>query len=228
VCDVSVWAEVSRSRAEIVQVWSGLDALICCAGVQPPIGPAMSLEPLDWSNNIRINLDGTYFPIRAYYDLLRGARARAKVICFSGGGATSPRPNFSAYASAKAGVVRLVENLAHEWKGQPIDINAVAPGAIYTKMTEAIIKAGPQKSGEKEYAQASQQKTKGEAPLEKVGGLVDFLLSAASDGISGKLISAPWDPWADLPQYKKELSESDIYTLRRITPKDRGLKWNEK
>ena len=41
----------------------------------------------------------------------------------------------------------------------------------------------------------------------------------------GRLISAIWDDWKILPKYKKKLLSSDIFTLRRITPKDRGFKW---
>jgi NAD(P)-dependent dehydrogenase (short-subunit alcohol dehydrogenase family) len=224
-CDVADWAQVSSLAAEVDRSWTSLDALICCSGVQSPIGPAMTADPLEWSRNIRVNLDGTFYPIRALYPfLLRGA-PRAKVICFSGGGSTSPRPNFSAYAAAKCAVVRLVENLAHEWQEQPVDINAVAPGAIYTKMTEETIAKGPEAAGQKEYASALELKQKGEAPLKKVAGLLDFLLSRGADGISGRLLSAPWDPWAKLDQYKAELKTNDVFTLRRIRPEDRGLKW---
>ena len=52
-----------------------------------------------------------------------------------------------------------------------------------------------------------------------------FLGSAGSDGITGKLISAIWDPWEELDRYKADLEDSDIYTLRRIVPSDRGLDW---
>ena len=49
--------------------------------------------------------------------------------------------------------------------------------------------------------------------------------SAASDGITGKLISALWDPWEKLRDFRAELEGSDIYTLRRIVPEDRGKKF---
>jgi 3-oxoacyl-[acyl-carrier protein] reductase len=53
--------------------------------------------------------------------------------------------------------------------------------------------------------------------------LAVFLGSSASDGISGKLISARWDPWSSLADLKHELAESDVYTLRRIVPADRSF-----
>ena len=61
--------------------------------------------------------------------------------------------------------------------------------------------------------------------LEKVLGLVEMLLSEQGDGISGRLISAPWDPWRNFPALRAELMPTDIFTLRRIVPEDRGKKW---
>ncbi len=225
-CDVADWAAVENCAKKISEQWDSLDALICCAGVQAPIGPAMEIDPRAWRHNLAVNLDGTFFAVRALYPLLKKSAARAKVICFSGGGATSPRPNFAAYGVAKTGVVRLVEMLAAEWAGNPPDINAIAPGAIFTKMTEEVLARGEKLAGQKEFESASKLQRDNSAKLEKVFGLVDFLLSPKSDGISGRLISAPWDPWPNLAARRDELMPSDIYTLRRIVPEDRGKKWN--
>ena len=223
-CDVANWVQVSESAAKITQSWGRLDALICCSGTQAPIGPAMNCDPVAWSQNIRVNLDGTFFTIRAFFALLQRASGRGKVLCFSGGGATSPRPHFSAYGAGKCAVVRLVETLAHEWVNENVDINAIAPGAIYTKMTEQTLASGPGLAGEKEYQQALELKKKGEEPLKLVGGLVDALISSKSNGISGRLLSAPWDAWSNLEKIKDALKKSDVYTLRRIRPEDRNLK----
>ena len=198
-----------------------LDVLVCCAGVQGEAGPTMELDPEEWKRTIAVNLDGTFFAIRAFYPRLRATDRRAKIVCFSGGGATSPRPNFSAYAVAKTGVVRLVENLAAEWNGVPIDINAIAPGAINTAMTEETLAAGPGKVGAEEYAKTLRQKETGGGSMQKVIDLVKFLISPESDGISGRLLAAQWDPFRSLPTDSKVLG--DVFTLRRIVPEDRDL-----
>lgn len=225
-CDVSSFEAVEALRDEVRQTWGSLDGLICCGGVQAPIGPAMKADPLAWSANLRTNLDGTFFVIRAFYDLLSMTREEnAKVLCFSGGGASSPRPNFSAYACAKAAVVRLVENLSVEWRGFPMDINAIAPGAVATGMTQEVLRMGMERAGSNEIAIAGRLLESGAGPMRRVGDLVEYLLSQASNGVSGRLISAPWDPWAELGEKTSELAESDIYTLRRITPEERGKKW---
>jgi len=221
-CDVSDWGQVAAAAGEVSAAWPAADGLIACAGVQGAVGPAVSLDPLQWSATVRANLDGTYYAIRAFHELLRRAPRRARIVCFSGGGATKSRPNFSAYAVAKTGVVRLVENLAEELRGEPLDINAVAPGAINTRLTEEVIRLGPAAAGEAEYRAACRQQETGGGSMAKAVGLVEWLLSPASDGISGRLISAPWDAWGDLGKHASALATTDIYQLRRIVPEDRG------
>jgi NAD(P)-dependent dehydrogenase (short-subunit alcohol dehydrogenase family) len=223
-CDVAEWADVSRAASEVTALWPEIHGLVTCAGLQGAVGPAVTLDPLQWSATIRANLDGTFYAIRALHEAMRRSTSRAKIVCFSGGGATKPRLNFSAYGVAKTGVVRLVETIAEELRGQPVDINAIAPGAINTRLTDEVLKLGPGVVGDAEYQAAVKQKSTGGASLEKALGLVEFLLSSRSDGISGRLLSAPWDPWNTLDQHASELAGSEVYTLRRIGPEERGLK----
>lgn len=224
--DLAEWSQVAAFRQEVGAAWTGLDVLICCAGVQGPLGPAMQLDPAEWSRSVRINLDGTFFVIRAFFDLLaHHAIPRARIFCLSGGGSTAPRPNFTPYASAKAGVVRLVETLAREWAGESIDINAIAPGAINTRMTDEVVNLGSAVVGEKEFQTADRQRREGGASLPRLASMLDYLISPDGDGISGRLISTPWDPWDHLADHREALANSDIFTLRRIVPADRGLDW---
>jgi NAD(P)-dependent dehydrogenase (short-subunit alcohol dehydrogenase family) len=153
------------------------------------------------------------------------ARCYGKIVNLSGGGATSPRPRFSAYAASKAAVVRLTENLAQELAGAGIFLNAIAPGAVNTRMLEEVLEAGPARVGEVAYKDALEQKESGGTPAQEGAALCVMLLAGESDGITGRLISAIWDPWESLPDLKNELMKSDIYTLRRIVPADRGLDW---
>ena len=180
----------------------------------------------EWAKAVEVNLFGTVLPCRA---VLPGFREQGsgRIVNLSGGGATAPLPRFSAYAASKAAVVRFTETLAEELRGTPIQVNAVAPGALNTRLLEEAIAAGPDKVGQAFYDRSLRQKVEGGAPLEKGAALCAFLLSSESDGIQGRLLSAVWDPWADLPARRGELEESDIYTLRRIVPKDRGRNWGE-
>jgi 3-oxoacyl-[acyl-carrier protein] reductase len=221
VCDVSDWAQVERAAAEIGAAWKFADGLVSCAGVQGEVGRTVTADPARWDATVRANLEGAFHAIRAFHSLLERSPRRAKIVCFSGGGATKPRPNFSAYGAAKTAIVRLVETIAEEEKDRPLDINAVAPGAINTRLTDDILARGPRVAGEAEFGAAQRQKAEGGQSLEKALGLVEWLLSPASDGVSGRLISAQWDPWPIPDRKKSELAGSDLYTLRRILPEDR-------
>jgi len=217
-CDVADWDQVSA----IAQTMQGMivDALIACAGVQGEVGRTVTADPAGWDTTVRINLLGTFHSIRAFYPLMTGTSGRPKIVCFSGGGATKSRANFSAYGVAKTGVVRLVETIAEEERGANLDINAVAPGAINTRLTDEVIEKGPNIAGEAEYRAALKQKATGGASLDRALALVDWLLSPASDGISGRLISAQWDPWDNLGELGPKLldSNNDLYLLRRVVP----------
>jgi len=105
---------------------------------------------------------------------------------------------------------------------QGIDVNAVAPGALNTRLTDQIVEAGPERVGEQLYKRAVQWQAGGATPLEVGADLVTFLASSESDGISGRLIAAVWDPWREFPSQRERIAASDVYTLRRIVPSDRG------
>ena len=139
---------------------------------------------------------------------------RGKIINFSGGGATSSRPNFSAYAVSKTAVVRLTEILAEELSKYNIDVNVVAPGAINTGMLDEIIEADA-RAGE-EYDKALKRVKEGGDSVEKIVDLCRFLVSSESYGISGKLISAIWDDYRSEPFLERLRRDPDFCTLRRI------------
>ena len=223
-CDVGHWPEVQRAAAEIATAWSHVDGLVTCAGILGELGRTLSCDPAKWSATVRANLDGTFHALRAFDGLLTRAPRRAKIVCFSGGGGTKARPRFTAYGAAKTGIVRLVETIAEEERGRALDINAIAPGGINTRMTDEVIARGAEVVGEPEYLAAQQQKASGGAPMSKALDLIEWLLSPASDGISGRLIAAQWDPWPTLDRHAAELAASDIYMLRRIGPEERKLK----
>ncbi|HZZ59262.1 MAG TPA: SDR family oxidoreductase [Opitutaceae bacterium] len=218
--DVSSWDQVQAAAAEVGRSWGTVDALVTCAAIQGEIGPTLRADPAGWARTVEVDLMGTFYAVRAFAALLRpGEGRRAKVVCFSGGGATKPRPHFSAYGAAKTAVVRLVETIAAEERESPLDINAVAPGAINTRLTDEVIAKGPEAAGAAEHAAALKQKASGGGSLERALDLVEWLLSPASDRITGRLLSAPWDPWDDLQALRPrlELPDDDLYTLRRNT-----------
>ena len=223
-CDVSSKEQVATLVEWAVADLPELDILVNSAGIYGPKGPLEENDWDEWVRTIEIDLLGAALLFRGIIPHLK-ARGAGKIIQLSGGGATAPLPRISAYAASKAAVVRLVETLAIELAPHHIDVNSIAPGALNTRMLDEVLRAGPQAVGEEFYKKALAQKETGGAPLSRGAALAVFLASRASDGITGRLISAVWDQWEELPLHRDELAKSDIYTLRRILPAERGKAW---
>ena len=224
-CDVSNETQVNALIDFALRELGSLQALVLNAGVYGPMGMTENVDLNEWRRAIDINLFGVLLPCRAVIPHFKKA-GRGKIVVLSGGGATNPRPNISSYAASKAAVVRLMETLALELMEFHVDVNAIAPGALATRLVDEVLAAGPEKVGAAFYEQNRQWKDKGATPLELGASLAVYLAGAESDGITGRLISAQWDPWKTLHERRDELAKSDIYCLRRIVPEDRGQKWS--
>jgi NAD(P)-dependent dehydrogenase (short-subunit alcohol dehydrogenase family) len=225
--DVASKAEVDALFDATLAAFGRLDILVNNAGVYGPMGPIDSLDWDEWVDALRINLVGTAYCARRAIAIFK-ARRYGKIINMSGGGATKPLPGLSAYAAAKAAVVRLTETLALEVKDWGIDVNAVAPGALATRLTDQLVGAGPERVGAALHAQMLKVQADGGTPLRHGAELCGYLASTQSDGLTGRLIAALWDPWPFDDAMSRELAGSDIYTLRRIEAKDRQKSWGER
>jgi len=225
--DVSVESDAYEVVQKTLALLGGCHILVNNAGVYGPMGEIETLDWQDWKRTIEINVYGSVLMSRALLPHFKAQRY-GKLIQISGGGATNPLPRISAYAASKAAIVRYAETLALEVNDKGIDVNCIAPGALNTRMLDEVLQVGPDKVGQAFYERAVKQKEDGGTSLTKGAELALFLASGASDGITGKLISAVWDNWEEWPQYLDQLAQSDVYTLRRITGKDRGFKWGDR
>lgn len=225
--DVSVESDVQNFMTKTLKQYGNIDILVNNAGIYGPKGEIEDIDWSDWVKSIEINLFGSVLMCRSVLPFFK-KQGHGKIIQLSGGGATSPMPNISSYAASKAAIVRFIETLAEEVRHFKIDVNAIAPGALNTRMLDEVIRAGPDRVGKKFYEKSLIQKKNGGTSFEAGTSLALFLASEYSNGITGKLISALWDDWTSWPNYLRELNESDIYTLRRISGKDRGITWGDK
>jgi NAD(P)-dependent dehydrogenase (short-subunit alcohol dehydrogenase family) len=202
--DEAAWAAAAPSLA-------ALDGLVCVAGTIGPIGHASDVTAAAFASALQVNVLGTWLAVRACRPALE--RSGGAAVTFSGGGATGPFARFDAYAASKVAVVRLTENLAADG----VRVNAVAPGFVVTDIQDDVLDAGRDRVGDAYFEQVREAVAEGggESP-DVAAGLVAWLLSDASAGIAGKLLSARWDPWSD-PSFQQRLrAEGDLATLRRI------------
>ena len=221
VCDISSMKDVGRAILNARETYGHIDVLVNNAGIQPPIGPFESISIDEWEKNVRVNIFGTIHVTKSVLPEMI-VRRRGKIINLSGGGSTSPRANFSAYAVSKTAIVRFTEILAIELTQYNIDVNAISPGAVNTKMLEEVLNAGPL-AGTEAFDAEKRRDTGGDDP-EIAGELACFLASDDSDGITGKLINAKWDPWREKVFQENLRQDRDIATLRRIDEKQYGRK----
>lgn len=227
VADVSNADDVERVAREWRRHFPQVHALVNNAGVYGPLGPLESIDWSEWTRAVEINLYGSVLMTRALIPHFKQHRY-GKIVQLSGGGATNPLPRITAYAASKAAVVRFAESIALELAPFGVDVNAIAPGALNTRMMDQLLETGADVVGEEFYARMEKIAAEGGTPLARGAELAVFLASAQSDGITGRLLSAVWDSWRDLPGRREALSRTDAYTLRRIVPGDRGLDWDNK
>ncbi len=213
--DVRNPKDVAAAVEQVTRVFGGLHILVNAAGIQGPIGPLWENDLAGWRETLETHLLGTFLSCRAVLPAMLAAR-RGKIINFSGGGAAGPRKYFSAYAASKAGVVRLTETLAEEVQPHNIQVNAIAPGAVFTRLTEQVIAAGSA-AGAEGLAEALRTRESAALP-ERAAELVLFLLSPESGALTGRLISAVWDDWPAMARDSPELAAAGGYTLRRLDP----------
>ena len=207
VSDPSSWHEAAAR----IDAGGKLHGLVTAAGILGPIGLLDTLTAADLIEAVAVNLIGTMLALQFALPRLRANGGRA--VTFSGGGGTSPLPRYDAYAASKAAVVRLTENLAATGE---IEVNAVAPGFVATRMHEGTLRAGPDAAGQDYYQWTRAQLAQGGFPAQAAAELVCFLLSEQASGISGRLISAQWDPWRE-DEFRARLRANDsLGRLRRI------------
>jgi len=196
-----------------------LDILVNNAAIQGPIGPLWENDWIEWTRAIAVDFLAPAALCRAAIPRMRPGGA---IVNVSGGGAASGRPRFSAYACAKTALVRLTEILAEEARPHGIRVNALAPGVMPTSMLAEIERAGAAAGGRDfETARAALQRAD-PAAFAAPAELCAWLVSDRAVSVTGRLISAVWDPWREWSATPPALEGTDLYTLRRVTPPSPG------
>ncbi|MBI1872344.1 MAG: SDR family oxidoreductase, partial [Acidobacteria bacterium] len=139
--------------------------VINAAAVQGPIGPSWTVSTAGWGETLETNLLGAFVITKCAVASMI-VTGSGSIIHFSGGGAAHGRPNFSAYAASKAGLLRLVETVAQELGlagYTDVIINAIAPGGVRTAMTDEVLRHA-ERAGAAEAAAAAEVRQSGGTP----------------------------------------------------------------
>lgn len=208
--DVSDFEQISNMVEQTVSRFGRIDVLINNAGIYGPIGPIWKNDISLWRETIATNLFGPVHCIRAVVPHMIQSGG-GKIVNVTGGG-EGAFPRFSAYACSKSAMVRLTETLAEELREYNIQVNAIAPGAVNTRLLDEVLDAGIN-AGDF-YEKAKRQKASGGVAPEKAARLAAFLASSDSGTLTGRLLSAVWDDWENLDI--ESIMDSSLYQVRRI------------
>jgi NAD(P)-dependent dehydrogenase (short-subunit alcohol dehydrogenase family) len=214
--DVTQQSQVDEMAGQVLERFSTIDILVNNAGIVGPIGALEDNDVSAWVRTIQVNLVGAYLCCRAVIPVMR-KQGRGKIINLSGSGATSAPYHLSAYGSSKAALIRLTEILSLELADSNIQVNALGPGSIHTRMWEEI-RDEARAVGDAELHEFGQKVTSGGASIERAAELAVWLGSDESGSLSGRLIHAVMDDFPSLTPQIPDIMSSDLYTLRRVEP----------
>lgn len=216
--DVADAHDAERVVHAAVERYGRVDVLVDVAGIYGPIGPFWETDLDEWKRATEVNLYGLLHLSRAAVPTMIAA-GTGSIVAFSGGGATTPLPRFSAYAASKAAVVRFVETLAEELRGTGVRVNAVAPGLVDTRLQDSVVAARGAAGEVFEKVQGMRERGEGGVDPAVPAALVAFLASDASAGLTGRLISAPHDGWESWDERRlAAIMDLPWFTLRRLDP----------
>lgn len=134
--DISKVAEADSFVANTVNELGGLDVLVNNAGItRDNLTVRMSEE--DWDAVINTNLKGTFLMSKAALKVMFKKRS-GNIVNISSVVGQSGNAGQVNYAATKSGVIGMTKSLAKEFASRNIRVNAVAPGAVRTAMTDAL------------------------------------------------------------------------------------------
>lgn len=220
--DIGNENEVMLMVNQTITEFGKIDILINNAAIIGPMGEISKISGQKFLDTLKNNIGGTVFCTKAVIPYMKSQK-QGSIINMSGGGGLSSLPYFDAYSASKAAIVRLTENFALELEEFNINVTAISPGAVNTKMFNEQLKADKNSIGENNWQALQERLASGGEPIEKTPELALFIASQNRKELNGRVISAIWDDWEKISKQKEKIIDTDIFQMRRIVPKDRDI-----
>ena len=165
--------------------------LVNCAGIAGPTASLEDIDPGDWDQTIRVNLNGMFYCLKEAIPLLKNSE-QPSIINIASSASFFGFPLRSPYTAAKWAVIGLTKTLAMELGSDGIRVNAICPGSVRGNRIDQVIEADAKKQGktieEIEKLYLSQVSMKAFVEPEDVANLAIFLSSDLGRFISGQAI----------------------------------------
>ncbi len=120
-----------------IETYGGLDIIINNAAANPVFGPIQNTDERAFDKIIDVNLKGPFELCKKAYPILK-QRGGGSIIHISSIGGLKPEANIGVYSVSKAAIINLSKAMAQDWGKDNIRVNAICPGLIKTKFSEAL------------------------------------------------------------------------------------------
>lgn len=206
--DVTDEAGVRRAVAVAQERFGPIDVLVANAGRSTAHGPLRETDPAQWWSDVTVNVLGVALCAAAVLPTMT-ARGRGRIIAMVSGAAGRATPHNSAYASAKAAVVRLTDSLAEEVREDGISVFALRPGNVQTDMLAEF--AGSDVVRRWIPDQVAQLRPQ---PPDRAVAATLWLAEGHGDALTGCWVDAE-DDLPELALRAGEIAERGLFQLRR-------------
>ena len=122
---------------QTVDAYGGIDIIINNAAANPVFGPIQNTEERAFDKILDVNLKGPFELCKKAYPILK-QRGGGSIINISSIGGLTPERGIGIYSVSKAGLINLTKVMAQDWGADNIRVNAICPGLIKTKFSEAL------------------------------------------------------------------------------------------
>jgi len=183
-CNVGKADQRKALIEQTIKAFNGIDILVNNAGANPAFGPTLSIEDWAYDKTMEVNLRGPYELSRLVHPYMKAA-ASGSIINISSVEGLTPNHGLGIYSISKAALIMLTKVHAMEWGVDHIRVNAICPGFIKTKLSQAIFDNKQLLNGI-----MAKQALKQEGEVIDIAGLACLLASDASKFITGTAITA--------------------------------------
>jgi 3-oxoacyl-[acyl-carrier protein] reductase len=196
--DVSDYDEVEALVDGAVEEFGSADIMVNNAGITN-IGPAEELTPEEWREVIDVDLNGVFFGSQVAGQQMIEQGDSSAILNISSMMGDMGFKMRSPYCAAKGGVNNLTQTLAVEWADYDISVNALAPGFIYTDITDQT----------QDSAGYTDEDVRKRTPMNRYGSLDEMtecalFLVSHDNYVTGEILNADggfsadaWRYWGD-------------------------------